>query len=409
MTSNITGKSRSLFYWHSEGFHEQSLNSTSNKISVTSANLIDFLVLLASKADSAIFSGPIIKNSQRVEIPIANTTAVVDSKLRLSNKFSLLASFIKFILNLIFGQLSKNVRNADISVSVGLDGTGTIVGLVRTLIFSKPHAFVVRGNRLQTITDSSRSHVNKAFAIQRITLYSWIMRWLTNTGKAEIWFQGQAHRENLLDKTPKQSRYRLKILDAVLRDIPVINSAKKTFDLIFTGRLTQEKGLIELLDALKILNEKGLKFKLCIVGAGPDEQLIRDRAQLNGIEEQITWKGFIKDPAVLSRLLGESRVFVLPSYTEGLPRSLLEAMWLGMPCISTPVGGIPFLFKDKETIFFVSTHNSTELSRVVNEVIELDTQGKLRELKKSAKEIAVSCSFDSKSTEFLINACLPSE
>lgn len=400
-----SNKSRSLVYWHSEGlvsgFDNEELRLTTN-----SANLIDFLLIVAEHAAIATISGPTIKaRKDPVFLAHAPNTTIIQGKLNLSDKLTTFFSIPVFIHNLFFGEFSKALRTSDLSVSVGLSGTGTLVGYVRSAIFSRPHAFIVRGDRLKTIAGSSRSQTSKQFATMRIKFYEWLMRRLTNQQKAEIWFQGGGHREKMSDTMPSSSKVSLKVLNAVLRDLPEPKIAPKKYDLIYVGRITQEKGIIELLQAVKSARTDGVVLSLCIIGKGPDEKLVKDTAAEFELTEQIFWKGFVSDSFEIVELLSRSRVFVLPSYTEGLPRSLLEAMWVGIPCITTPVGGIPLLFHDNKSIFFIPPRDAQALAYKLKHVLELEAKNSLSDITAIAKSIARNCSFKDKAQFFISEAC----
>jgi glycosyltransferase involved in cell wall biosynthesis len=109
--------------------------------------------------------------------------------------------------------------------------------------------------------------------------------------------------------------------------------------LVFVGRLTREKGLHELLRALATVRGRGTAAILTVAGTGADEPRLRLLATQLGLSGAVVFAGpvFGKDKM---RLLRAADVFVLPSYSEGLPYALLEAMSLGVPVIATPVGAI---------------------------------------------------------------------
>jgi glycosyltransferase involved in cell wall biosynthesis len=109
--------------------------------------------------------------------------------------------------------------------------------------------------------------------------------------------------------------------------------------LVFVGRLTREKGLRELLRALATARGRGTAAILTVAGTGADEPRLRLLATQLGLSGAVVFAGpvFGKDKM---RLLRAADVFVLPSYSEGLPYALLEAMSFGVPVIATPVGAI---------------------------------------------------------------------
>lgn len=100
--------------------------------------------------------------------------------------------------------------------------------------------------------------------------------------------------------------------------------------IIFTGRLTESKGLFPLLDAMRELK----KHTLWIVGSGPLERALRSVAPAGNVK----FLGFRRD---IPELLAASDIFVLPSVSEGQPISLIEAMAAGVPVIASDVGEIP--------------------------------------------------------------------
>ncbi len=114
----------------------------------------------------------------------------------------------------------------------------------------------------------------------------------------------------------------------------------RPLELLYLGRLAREKGLYELLHALAIARSRGADARLCLVGSGAEQARLKqtvDRLQLSSV---VTFAGAAFGVAKLERL-SQADVLALPSYSEGLPYSLLEGMAAGKAVLVTPVGAIP--------------------------------------------------------------------
>jgi glycosyltransferase involved in cell wall biosynthesis len=123
--------------------------------------------------------------------------------------------------------------------------------------------------------------------------------------------------------------------------IPVVRSRPEyPLRLIYIGRLDREKGLYETLQAMRLASELGVDARLTVGGGGAEEARLKRYAQALGLSSKVCFVGpvFGEDKV---RLLAGADVMVLPSYSEGLPYALLEAMAGGVPVIATPVGAIP--------------------------------------------------------------------
>jgi len=112
--------------------------------------------------------------------------------------------------------------------------------------------------------------------------------------------------------------------------------------LVCVGRLCEQKGHLFLLDAVRQLAAENLRFKLVLVGDGPlRTELSALIAQL-GLQDRVEITGWASSSEVRQHILA-SRAMVLPSFAEGLPVVIMEALALGRPVISTYVAGIPEL------------------------------------------------------------------
>ena len=153
-----------------------------------------------------------------------------------------------------------------------------------------------------------------------------------------------------------------------------INSSGDNMGIItgYIGRLVKDKGLEDLLEAIKILKNQNLGFrtwKLAIYGSGPLESKLEKLANELKIEDKIKWQGFIpysQVPAALAQI----DIFVYPSRHEGFGRSIMEALAMEKAVVATRVGGIPDLIKDNENGFLVSPHNPQELAQKIKMLME---------------------------------------
>jgi len=122
--------------------------------------------------------------------------------------------------------------------------------------------------------------------------------------------------------------------------IPIIPKIKKSwFELLFVGRLSEQKNLMALLKQVSIFKKKeSVKLKLHIVGDGPLKKQIQNYAKERDVSDLIIWDGWLDKMAILSRCQ-KADCFVNPSLYEGMPNAVLEAMACGLPVIASHVAG----------------------------------------------------------------------
>ncbi len=111
--------------------------------------------------------------------------------------------------------------------------------------------------------------------------------------------------------------------------------------LLFLGLITRPKGLYDLLEVVARLKSRFPGIHLDIGGAGDESSLARELKRL-GIEENVSFHGWV-DMAKKRELFSVARVYVLPSYFEGVPVSIVEAMAASVPVVASRAGGIPDL------------------------------------------------------------------
>ena len=109
-------------------------------------------------------------------------------------------------------------------------------------------------------------------------------------------------------------------------------------DVVFVGRLVNNKGLDRIVDALAMLKRRGAPHRALVVGKGPLAGKVRQQAAAAGLSEAIQFIEWVATPSDLARIYRRSRVAVCASTCEGGPRVTVEAMACGTPVVSTPVG-----------------------------------------------------------------------
>jgi len=166
-------------------------------------------------------------------------------------------------------------------------------------------------------------------------------------------------------------------------NIPDRANYQQEIKIAFLGRICKRKGVFDLLEAFAHLApEYQEKSKLILAGIGEIEEA-KALAQRLEIKQHVTFPGWV-DPDGRNKLLSDADVFLLPSYNEGLPMAVLEAMSWGLPVVTTPVGGIPELITNKETGLLVNPGNIPQLAEALESLI---TNESLRlELGKAARK-----------------------
>jgi glycosyltransferase involved in cell wall biosynthesis len=140
------------------------------------------------------------------------------------------------------------------------------------------------------------------------------------------------------------------------------------FTLITVGTLAQlYKAPDVLIDAVARCVADGLDLRLVLVGDGQYRPELEDRAAQHGINSRVCFLGQLPGSAAVREQLDQADLFVLPSYQEGLPRAMVEAMARGLPCIGSTVGGIPELLPPED---MVPPGDAVALADTIRAVVE---------------------------------------
>jgi colanic acid/amylovoran biosynthesis glycosyltransferase len=139
-----------------------------------------------------------------------------------------------------------------------------------------------------------------------------------------------------------------------MRGLAFSGPGRETREIVAVGRLVEKKGFHVLVEACRLLRERGVGFTLRIIGAGPEEAALRAQIARSGLSEVARLAGPRSQAEVLETMRGAA-LLAAPCVVgddgnrDGLPTVLLEAMAVGLPCVATDVTGIPELVVDGET------------------------------------------------------------
>jgi glycosyltransferase involved in cell wall biosynthesis len=194
-----------------------------------------------------------------------------------------------------------------------------------------------------------------------------------------------AIRDTLLNAGVSERRVRvvnngIPLPDSTSRDACMVKDAAERFGVelgqvcvVNVGRLTHQKSQSTIVDAARLLNDRGRHFKFIIAGEGEMRETLQQQIADANVVESVRLVGFI-DP--IADLLSIATVFVLPSRDEGMPVSLLEAVACHIPVVATKVGAIGSVIKHKESGLLIEPDRPVELADAIEEIVDNPIQSK---------------------------------
>ena len=141
------------------------------------------------------------------------------------------------------------------------------------------------------------------------------------------------------------------------------------------GRLSAEKGQSILLDAIAGVCAAGHGICLVFVGIGPEEEDLRERVRILGLDQEVRFAGFRSD---MTRIYNSADLVVQSSLTEGMPNVVLESLLMKTPVVATKVGGTGEVVEHGRTGYLVAAGSAQELERGI--VDFLDDEARHRQM-----------------------------
>lgn len=152
----------------------------------------------------------------------------------------------------------------------------------------------------------------------------------------------------------------------VYRDPPALSARPSVIAL---GRLSPEKGFAVLIEAVAMLHRRGRDMDLMIIGEGPERGPLEAQIAALGIGDRVRLVGELT-PEDVRQELAASDVFAMPSFSEGLPISIMEAMAVGVPVVTTWIAGIPELAREGNTALTVPPADAEPLAQAIERLAQ---------------------------------------
>nr|WP_320161279.1 glycosyltransferase family 4 protein [uncultured Methanoregula sp.] len=259
---------------------------------------------------------------------------------------------IKTIINFIRAQIRGSLtivsqhRNVDVWIFF-MGGEREFLPILTVTILRKPTLLILTGSIVKTARYSRDPFILPIKLLNGITcsLVSGIL----------------LYSQRLVSET-RLERHQKKIFIAQRHfvDLNLFHCSKKYDDrpdmIGYIGRLSEEKGVLNFVNAFSGIHSEDSRIQFFIGGDGALRDQILTSISSDGLNENVTNVGWIPHNE-LPIYLNNLKLLVLPSYTEGLPNIMLEAMACGTPVLVSPVGAIPDVIEDEKTGFILKDNS----------------------------------------------------
>lgn len=196
-----------------------------------------------------------------------------------------------------------------------------------------------------------------------------LVRWVFSAAD-EVLVLGQASRDFVLTDL----RCNPERVHVVINGVPGSRTMRRTeradkpFEILFVGNLTERKGVSDLLEALKKLSKPKGSWHATFAGGG-DVEGYRRKVRDMDLDDQVLFFGWARQDQA-AQLQANADVLVLPSYDEGLPLVILEALSNGVAVICTPVGEIPHNLKNGRDALFIPPGDCNALAAAIQRLMD---------------------------------------
>lgn len=287
----------------------------------------------------------VIDSYSRIYSPF-NFVATTQTKSKLQNLLYLIYSLVKFT----FKCFSRNIKIVHIHTASNTSFKRKAIYINIASFFKKNIVLHIHGAEFHLFYEKNRAFVAKT--LKKVdTIIALSSKW-------KKFFEENVGCKNVV------------IIPNIV-DTPVIVDKKKSGEIsgIFLGNMNKRKGIYDIIDMVNA-NKEYLRGKLTLhIGGNGETDKVKELINKNNLSDIIIYEGWV-DKEKRAELLSNGDFFLLPSYNEGLPISILEAMSYKLPVISTPVGGIPEIVSEGCNGFLIEPGDKVSLFNAIKKIIE---------------------------------------
>ncbi|MBC8131998.1 MAG: glycosyltransferase [Deltaproteobacteria bacterium] len=227
------------------------------------------------------------------------------------------------------------------------------VALLTRMLGGPPYSFTVHGPDEfdRPVEMSLREKIARASAVIAVSEFgkSQLYRWIPHTAWQKVHVVHCGVDAAFLAAGPQ----------------PIVDNRR----LVCIGRLSEQKGQLLILEALASLASEGIAFEMVLAGDGPMRGVVERRIRELNLGTSVRITGWVSNDVIRKELLS-ARVLLLPSFAEGLPVALMEALALGRPAITTYVAGIPELVENRVNGWLIPAGSVTALVGAIREALD---------------------------------------
>lgn len=158
-----------------------------------------------------------------------------------------------------------------------------------------------------------------------------------------------------------------KVDEELLKDFNIKLKNYTRICILFLARIVKEKGIYETLEAYRLLKNKYPDIELIYAGDGEDLDKLKSVTKFQNIKD-VTFSGYLTG-IDKTNIFKVSNIYIMPTYTEGMPTSVLEAMAFGLPIITRPVGGIKDFFENGKMGFITESKDPNKYAELIDKLI----------------------------------------
>lgn len=184
-------------------------------------------------------------------------------------------------------------------------------------------------------------------------------------------YRSRAQANSVLEINPKMELFPHMFCSYELK-YDIIPEDKK-YDIVFFAAITKDKGIVDLIKATKIIKQWKQDVSVCVIGGSNYSEFLAFSKEL-GVDDNITWTGFLPSRKDVHYLAAQCKISVLPTYSDMYPGTIIESMFLGIPMVTYDVDSNPEINEKYEAIRLVKVGDIRSLAENIFQLLCDDEQ-----------------------------------